>query len=207
MTKHDQDAVVQRFAATGGRFSGILGLITVAVVLVLAAMARDAGTPLGVAILAALGGVLFWAAFLRPALWVTASQHLVLRGMFHTDRVPLAAIDKVAVGQVLTVTVAERRLSCPAVGYTVRQIVRDRSRTPSMAAEPVSAAPHEARRPQAFVEARIQHLAQEARDLSGVRKGSPEQAELAAQVRRTWAWPELTALVLLAVAFVGWLLA
>jgi hypothetical protein len=96
MTEQDDDAVVERFPPTSGRVSGILGLVTAGIVLVLAVSAWDTGTALGVAIVAVLGAVLVWGALLRPALWATG-RDLVMRGMFHTDRVPLAAIDRVVV--------------------------------------------------------------------------------------------------------------
>ena len=41
-------------------------------VLILAVLGWDTGTPLGVAIVAVLGAVLVWAAMLRPALWMTS---------------------------------------------------------------------------------------------------------------------------------------
>ena len=61
----------------------------------------------------------------RPAVWVTRDA-LVLRGMFHTDRVPLAAIDKVVVTQVLAVSAGGRRFVSPAIGYSIRQTVKSR---------------------------------------------------------------------------------
>jgi hypothetical protein len=213
MTEQDDDAVVERFPPTSGRVSGILGLVTAGIVLVLAVSAWDTGTALGVAIVAVLGAVLVWVALLRPALWATG-RDLVMRGMFHTDRVPLAAIDRVVVTQVLTVTVGERKLVSPAVGYSLRQMTKGRMRAragieqPHLesleTADPQSAAPLESRVQQAFVESRIVHLARSARDRSGIRPGSPEQEALAHDVRRTWAWPELAAVALLVVAFLLW---
>ncbi|MFC7495087.1 MULTISPECIES: hypothetical protein [unclassified Nocardioides] len=207
MTEQDDDAVVERFQPTSGRLSGFLGLLLAGVVLVLAVYAWDGGTPLGIAIAALLGGVLVWAALLRPALWATR-RDLVMRGMFHTDRVPLAAIDRVVVTQVLTVVVGERKLISPVVGYSLRQLTKGRARIRAAAEEapdPQSAAPPETRFQQAFAESRITHLAGAARESAGIRQGSPEQQALAADVRRTWAVPELTAAALLVVAFVVWL--
>ncbi len=200
MNEQDQDAVVERFPATSGRLSGVLGLVLVSVFFVLSVLAWSPETPLGVAILSVLGGVLIWAALLRPGVWVTG-RDLVMRSIFHTDRIPLAAIESVVITQVLTVRTAQRRYVSPAVGYTVRQNVkiRFRSRNTPPPSETVVA--------QAFVESRIGHLAEEARDRLGVRRGSPEQAALAAGVRREWAWPELGAVALLAAGFVVWLLA
>jgi hypothetical protein len=39
----------------------------------------------------------------------------------------------------------------------------------------------------------------------GIRKGAPEQQALAADVRRTWAVPELVAVAVAVLAFVVWL--
>jgi len=196
------DAVVERFTPTSGRFSGIAGLITAGVVLILAVLGWDTGTPLGVAIVALLGGLLVWAAMLRPALWTTGND-LVMRGMFGTHWIPLAAIDTVIVTQVLAVKVGEQRYVSPVIGYTVRQTMRSKVRD---ARSPTSSAPAPTQEHQAFVEARIAYVAQDARDRLGIRKGSPEQQALAAGVRHTWAWPELVAAAVLVLAFVVWVI-
>jgi hypothetical protein len=196
----DDTAVVERFTPTSGRFSGVVGLLTVGAILVVAVLDWDAGTPLGVGILAVLGAILVWSALLRPALWVT-SRELVLRGMFSTTRVPLAAIDTVVVTQVLAVKVGDSRYASPVIGYTVRQTVKARVGRESGSSGRASGAQDH----QAFVEARIAHLAQDARDRLGIRKGAPEQQALAADVRRTWAVPELVAVAVAVLAFVVWL--
>ena len=194
------DAVVQRFRPTSGLITGVLGLFTAAAVLAAALVGFDRGTALGVAILAVLGAVVVWAAMLRPALWVTR-RDLVMRGMFHTDRIPLAAIEKVVVTQVLAVWAGDRRHVSPVIGYTARQNVRARfmGRGVTDQAERVTETHQE------FVQSRLDHLAAEAAQDAGVRRRSPEQRALAAGVRRTWAWPEIGAVVALVVAFVVWL--
>ena len=194
----DDTAVVERFAPTSGRISGVVGLITAGVVLILAVLDWDAGTPLGVGILSLLGALLVWSALLRPALWVT-SRELVMRGMFSTTRVPLAAIDTVVVTQVLAVKIGDDRYVSPVIGYTVRQTMKAKVGRAS-SGEASAAQDH-----QGFVEARIAHLAQDTRDRLGIRKGSPEQQALAADVRRTWAWPELVAGGVVVLAFLVWL--
>lgn len=199
MTEQDQDAVVERFPATSGRFSGVLGLVLVTVFLVLSLLAWDPGTPLGVAILSLLGAVLIWAVLLRPAVWTT-HRDLVLRGIFHTTRIPLAAVDDVIVTQVLAIRVGERRYTSPAIGYTTRQNTKIRLRKGS------EGTPSETKVAQAFAESRIRHLADDTRERTGVRRGSPEQAALAGDVRRRWAWPEMVAAVVLALGWVVWLL-
>ena len=197
----DDTTVVERFAPTSGRISGVVGLIAAGVVLILAVTDWDSGTPLGVAIVAVLGAVLVWAAMLRPALWVT-TRDLVMRGMFGVYRIPLAAIDTVVVTQVLAVKVGDRRFVSPVIGYTVRQTLKSKVR---QGQAPDSASSGPTQEHQAFVEARIASMAQDARDRLGIRRGSPEQQALAADVRHTWALPELVAVAVLVLAFVVWL--
>jgi hypothetical protein len=184
------ETVVERFHPTNGRFSGFLGLGCAAVVLVLAVAAWDTGRALGVAIVACLGGVLVWVAMLRPALWAT-EHDLVLRSMFHTDRVPLGSIDKVAVGQVLAVTAGGKRYVSPVIGYTARQSIKAKagSARDTKPQTPVDSY-------QVFVEERIAHLAKEHRDRFG---------DVGARVRRSYAWPEIAGVAVTAVAFVIWL--
>lgn len=203
MSQHQPDAVVERFPPTSGRFSGILGLAAAAVVFTLAVVARSTGVALGVAILACLGAIMCWSILLRPALWVTAGD-LVMRGMFSTLRIPLAAIDSVIVTQVFAVKAGERRYVSPVIGHTVRQTMRAKMRD---GRRPTGDAPASTDNHQAFVEARVAHLAQDTRERLGIRKGSPEQQALAADVRRTWARPELAGIALAVLAFLVWLVA
>lgn len=200
MSQQDNDAVVERFRPTSGRFSGILGLVAAAVILGLAIVAGGTGLPLGVAIGAVLGALLVWAALLRPAMWVTR-RDLVMRGMFHTDRIPLAAIDRVVVTQVFAVRAGDRRFVSPTIGYTVRQTASAKLR--ATGASPKKQ-PSAVDTPQIFVEERVLHLAQTNRDLLGVATGSPEQQAVAADVRRTYAWPELAGVAVCVVALVAW---
>ena len=53
-----------------------------------------------------------------------------------------------------------------------------------------------------FVEIRIQELINEDRFRRGVKRYSPEADELAKQIRRELAWPEIAALVATAAFFV-----
>jgi hypothetical protein len=121
--------------------------------------------------------------------------------MFHTDRVPLALIDKVAVSQVLAVSAGGKRYISPAIGYTTRQAVKGRINAGRATTEVRSAADTH----QIFVEERIAHLAKDTRDRLGITKGSPEQQALAADVRRSYAWPEIAGVAVGVVAFVLWL--
>ncbi|GAB3199292.1 hypothetical protein GCM10027062_15480 [Nocardioides hungaricus] len=186
-------AVSERFHATNGQVSGYVGLALTLGILALAVLPWETGRPLGVAILAVLGTLLVWCAMLRPALWAT-ERTLVMRGMFHTEEIPLGSIDRVAVSQVTAVSAGGRRYLSPVVGYTARQKIRTRRRSArGDAIDPTAQDTY-----QLYVEERITQLAQEDRERFG-----PTDAG----VRRTWAWPEIVGCVVLVIAFLVWLLA
>ena len=187
MTHPSPDPAVERFHATNGRVSGYVGLGCAVLVLALAINSWHAEHAAAVAVAAVLGALLVWAALLRPAVWVSGDD-LVLRNMFHTDHVPLTAITKVAVGQVLAVVAAGRRYTSPVIGYSVRQTVKNRR---ARGDQPVPTATDTY---QVFVEERIVHLAHERRELAG---GAADRA-----VRRTLAWPEIVAGAVLVVVLV-----
>lgn len=191
-----ETAVVERFQPTSGRFSGLVGLLTAAIVLGLAVWPRSTGVPLGVAIVACFGALFTWVALLRPALWVTEDD-LVLRNMLVTTYVPLAAIDRVITTQVLAVTAGECRFVSPVIGYSLRQSVRQGRGRDAKAPTAVDTY-------QVFVEERIAYHVDNARERLRITKGSPEQQALAENVRMTRAWPEIAGLVALALAFVVW---
>lgn len=175
---------VERFRPTGGRLFGLLGLALAVLVVVLGLLNRDQGFPMPVVAAALACVVLVWAAMLRPGVWATPHD-LVLRNMLHTAWIPLAAIEQVAVRQVLVVSAGEKRYVSPAVGRSWRQSIT--SARPTKAADLAQSYPD-------FVEDRISRLAEDARSRAGVRLLSDEQLELAAGVRRAWAWPEVVAL-------------
>jgi hypothetical protein len=186
------DRAVERFHATNGQVSGYIGLAVTLGILVLAILPLDAGRPLGVAILAVLGTLLVWVTMLRPAVWVK-DRELVLRGMYHTDRVRLGAIDQVVVSQVLAISAGGKRYMSPVVGYTARQkVMAKRRRARGTYVEPTVTDSY-----QVYVEDRIRQLAQEDRALHG----PVDQA-----ARRTWAWPEIAGTAILVVVFLVWLL-
>ncbi len=186
MTDPSPDAVVERFHATNGRFSGYLGLACAGVVLVLAIVAWGGEHAPVVAVAALLGALLVWVALLRPALWASR-DHLVMRNMLHTDHVPLASITTVVVGQVLAVVAADKRYTSPVVGYTARQTLRNRAGAARNRPAPTAMDTY-----QVFVEERITHLSREARELH----------RDAGEVRRTLAWPEIAGVVVLVAALV-----
>ncbi|HEY0952867.1 hypothetical protein [Nocardioides sp.] len=178
MTQPSPDPAVERFHATNGRFSGYVGLGCAVLVLALAINSWHAEYAPAAAVAAVLGALLVWAALLRPAVWISGDD-LVLRSMFHTDHVPLAAITQVAVGQVLAVVANGRRYTSPVIGYSVRQTVKARR---ARGDQPVPTASDTY---QVFVQERIEHLAAERRELGG---GAADRA-----ARRTFAWPEIAA--------------
>jgi hypothetical protein len=183
----------ERFHATNGQVSGYVALAFALGILVLALLPWDAGRPLGVAILALLGALIVWCSMIRPALWVT-DRTLVMRGIFHTDEIPLGAIDRVVVSQIIAVGARGKRYTSPVVGYTARQKVKAKRRS----LKPDVPAPSAMDTYQVYVEERIAQLAKE----DGERFGPTDAA-----VRRTWAWPEIAGCVLLVAAWLVWLIA
>ena len=182
---------VERFRPTSGRIAGFaaLALSVGAVVIGVVDHAYAFAWPLVAAAVAA--GVLVWASMLRPGLWVTQDD-LVMRNMLHDVRIPLATIEQVVVRQVLAVSAGGRRFVSPAIGTSLRQTVKnDRG---AVRPSPVDSYP-------VFVEERIRRYAEDAREGSGIRLFSAEQQALASGVRRSWAWPEIVALVAASVAF------
>lgn len=188
----------ERFPPSNGVVSGYIGLAITVGILVLAVLPWDAGRPLGVAMLAVLGILLVWVTMLRPALWVS-DRTLVLRGIYHTDHVPLGSIDKVAVSQVTAISVRGKRYVSPVVGFTARQKVRNRHRDVRAATSDAPLPERNATNTyQLYVEDRLTQLAKEDRERFG-----PTDAP----VRRTWAWPEIAGTAVLIGAFLVWLLA
>ncbi|MFC4784230.1 hypothetical protein ACT8ZV_07135 [Nocardioides sp. MAHUQ-72] len=179
------DETVERFHATSGKIPGVIAIGVAAVVIVFSVVERDRGFPLPIVLGAVAFGILAWAALIRPRVWATR-EHLVMRNMLHTAWVPLAAIEQVAVRQVLAVSAGDRRFVSPAIGRTLRQTVKNnRAVKPERAIESYPV----------FVEERILQLADDARTQHGVRRFSEEQAALAVGARKAWAWPEIAGLV------------
>lgn len=180
--QHADETVVERFSATSGRVTGWMAMVLAAVVAVAGVAYADEGFPLWVAALALLLGVLAWAAMLRPGLWVT-SEHLVMRNLAETVHVRLAAVEEMAVRQVLVVRAADRRWVSTVVGRTWRKALTSRHRPGGLAAD-ASLAPTEGMHYADFVEARLHDLVDKARSREGVRPGSAEQLALPDAVRR-----------------------
>ena len=146
-----------------------------------------------------LVAVLAWASMLRPALSAT-TEHLVMRNMLRRSTCPLAAIEQLAVRQVLAVRAGEKRYVSTVVGRPLRKAMR----AGRSAARPRGLGSRPPGLPYAdFVEQRLHQLMEEARTAAGVESLSDEQLALAADVRREPAWVPIGLTVLSAVAFVA----
>jgi hypothetical protein len=195
-----QQQVVEQFHPTSGRVTAVLVLVLAGVVVVAGVV--DAGSvPLPVIAAAVLAAVLAWASILRPALWATR-DHLVMRNMLETVHVPLAAVEQVAVRQVLAVRVGDRRYVSTVVGRPLRKVMR----TPRSSGAPTDSSPSPELPYADFVEQRLHTLMEEARTAAGVRSLSDEQLALAQDVRREPAWVPITLATAAAAAFVATLL-
>jgi hypothetical protein len=194
----DHEAVVERFHATSGRLTGWLAVAIAAAVVLAGLVYLDDGFPAWVVGLAVLVGVLAWAAMLRPALWAT-EEHLVMRNLAETLHIRLAAIEEMAVRQVLAVRADDRRWVSTVVGRTWRKALTSRRRA-GASGEAVEGMPYVD-----FVESRLHDLVDRARTRHGVRPGSPEQLALPDAVRREPARLPITlivaAVLLLVVSF------
>jgi hypothetical protein len=179
----------ERFAPSGGRVMGGIGLALALLVVGIALVDRDSDIPAWAVVLAALVGLLCWAAMLRPRVSLVGDR-LELRNMLETVSIPLAAIEELAVRQLLAVRAGERRYVSPAIGKSRRQL----RAAPSGPATEVDYAD--------FVEGRIRQRMDDARAAQGIRPGSAEQVALGQEVRRSPAWPELVGVLLLSTALV-----
>ena len=193
---------VERFRPTSGRFTGIVLVSSSLVVVGLALLRPDEVLP-EVGVGALVVAVLAWMVALRPRVSLVGEK-LELRGAVDTVEIPLAAIEELAVRQLLALRAGDKRYTSTAVGRTRRQLVKAKNE-PDKVADPDTdpharvAAPSYAQ----FVEERIRQRMDDARAASGIRRGSPEQVALGAGVRRQVAWPEIVLLVASSVAFVA----
>ena len=198
--QHDRDEVVERFHPTSGQVTGWMTVVVAGVVVVAGLAYLSEGFPGWVIGAALLVGVLAWAATLRPALWAT-QEHLVMRNLAETVHIRLAAVEEMAVRQVLAVRAGDRRWVSTVVGRSWRKAVTTgRGRG-------VRGGAREGMPYADFVENRLHDLVDAARTVAGVRPGSKEQLALPDAVRREPAWLPLgliaLAVVVLVVALVA----
>ena len=191
---------VERFAG-GGRVTGVIGLVVAAGIVVIA-ITEPGEIPLPVVAGALVAAVLIWSTMLKPQVSV-AGDRLVLRNMLETIRIPLAAIEEVAVRQVLVVRVADKRFVSPGVGRSVRQAIRSggdsspRYTRPALGPALGGATPSQIESGIAYadyVEHRIKDLVQLDRDRRRIRAYSDEAEALASEVSREPAFIEIVAL-------------
>lgn len=187
---------VETFRPTSGQLLGWTGLVLAAVIAV-AGVVEGPSWPVVTGALAF--GVLVWAAVLKPRVFVSG-RWLVLRNMLETVHVPLAAIEELAVRQVLALRVGDKRYVTPAIGRSFRQTVKSNRRATGADAQGDTDLAAQAYPD--FVEQRIRHLAAEARELESVGRYTAEQEALAAEVRREPALLEIGLLIATVGAFV-----
>jgi hypothetical protein len=196
----DGDTRVEKFAPNGGTVISVIGGVVAVGFIVGWAVDMD-DVPLWVPAVALLGGIVLYTSTVRPRVRVQGRE-LVLRNMLTTFYIPLAAIEEIAVQQVLAVRAGGKRYVCAGVGRTLRQAMKGsavekaREQMGGLRGEMVAAPVREPGMNYAdYVEIRIQELVNEDRMRRGVKRFSPEADELAKQIRRELAWPELIALV------------
>ena len=189
----------EHFTVWSSRIVGVLGLLAVAGFVLLGVTGAGGDYHPAAYAISGLIGALLWVAMVRPAVAIE-DDRLVLRNPLSTIRIPLAAIEQIAVGRWLAVLVGERRYTNAGISRTRRQGIRDDQRgdVTGVDASGLSYG--------AIVERRIHKRVEDARIRQGIRLYSDEQEALAADVRRDWAWPEIAALSVLAVAVVVTLL-
>lgn len=177
MPQENDDEI--QFRPTSGRVMGSVAVIAAVVVLVIA-VADPGSVPVPLAAAVALFAVLAWASMLWPRVSLTADD-LVLRTMVERQRLPLAAIEDLAVRQVLAVRVGDKRYVSSALGKPLRKALGIGTRKDDdKPASEVDYVDH--------VEQQIRDRMEQARARAGVALLSDEQLALAAGVRREPAW-------------------
>ena len=199
MAGTDQDSrTVEKFAQNGGNVIAVLGGLVVAAFVVTWLVDRD-HVPLWLPALALFGGALLHASTVRPRVLVRGGD-LVLRNMVSSVVIPLAAVEELAVRQLLAVRAGGRRYVCAGVGRSLRQAMRGsaleraREQMGGLHAE-LPTTPEPGMAYADFVELRLQELIREDRVRRGIERFSPQVGELGEHVRREPAWLEVGALV------------
>ncbi len=171
------DEKAERYRS-GGLFSGVVGLLVVVALLVYGLVSETDGFGAWVYPLLLLVGVLCWAILLRPAVLLHRDE-IELRNVLHTRWIPFGRIDQVQVGQVTSVHADERRYVGSGFGRSRLTINRD-----ARAGEDSSTGRHS-----------LGWLVEEK-----IHRRMRAEGAATGPVRRTWAWPEIVALVVLTLA-------
>ena len=203
---------VQTFRATNGRVTGVIGLVMAVTIGALFAATEHPAVAVPGVLGCAFGGVLVWAALLRPRVSATAEELRMLT--FAEDvTIPLASIDTVTVRRYLLVRSGGVKYICPAIGRSLRKTVRTEMKwqggsqmlAPGLQPKDVGASLQTDVKGvdyADFVESQIVHLANVDRANRGIEARSEEEYELGSQVVRRRARLEIGALVVLGAAFV-----
>jgi hypothetical protein len=172
---------VLKFRPSSGTVAGYTGIVLMIVLAVYLVSADPGRGSVQVALGLGALAVLFWVSLVRPRAEVVDGV-LVIRNMVRDVHVPLAAIDLVDVRHTLDVWVDDRRFTCIGIGYPLTESRKKAGRTGN-----TSTQRHGGGYP-GMVASRIEQLAQAARYDAGTG---------AAEVRHTWAWPEIALFALL----------
>ena len=194
---------VERFKPTGGVFVGYAGLAAAALALGYVVLFVHTVTGLQVALGAVFIGVVVWVTQVRPR--ATAyPRHVVLKNSVRDAHVPLAAVDEVAMGQMLNLWVGDERYVCIGIGQSIREDLKTRRRKQdvtgggsrltnlTLMAERAST-DERAMSYQTFIVTRLEELVEQAK-----REPAPEPYPPA---RYVVAWPEVAVLAATGLAF------
>lgn len=185
----------EMFPATNGLATGVGGLVVAAVAAVLGLTWVDyryAPVLLSIALLLA---VLTYAVVLRPRVGIDGDD-LVLRQVFSTTWIPLAAVQDFELRRIAVFRAGGRKYDSPALSRTRSTSRRVRRLDARLEIDPDE---RQGKGPTAseFISHRIESAMAAARSRAEVEEWSEEQEALAADVRTQWAWP-LVALAVLA---------
>ena len=199
---------VERFKPTSGHFFGYVGIALCVFALAYVVLFVHSTTGLRIGLGAMFFGVLVWMTQVRPR--ATAyPQHVVLKNSVRDAHVPLARVDEIAIGQMLSLWVGETRYVCIGIGNTMREDFKARRRSMVEDAELGTSRFSELRRKadlanlderamsyQTFVVTRLEELVEEAKREHARLQTEPPEAH------HELAWPELVALAVTGLAFV-----
>ncbi|CAA9351659.1 MAG: hypothetical protein AVDCRST_MAG72-1467 [uncultured Nocardioidaceae bacterium] len=207
-SRGDRDAApVERFKPTSGALLGYAGLLAVAFGIGYIALSVHTTTGLQVALGLAFFGVVIWTTQLRSRATVYPAT-VLLKNALVDCHIPLRLVESVTATSTLNVWAGGRRYVCVGIGRSVKSVVKaKRSTSRPIGASRLQDYAEAANRAnlderatsyEDFVAVRIEELAEQAKKSPGP-QGPGEQE----QVRRTFAWPEIAALVVTGTAFVA----
>lgn len=183
-----RDEPVDRFRPTSGQVVGNLTLAAVGGVVAYLLLTERTVTGLRVGTGVVFFGVLVWLTVLRPR--ATAYPKLLhIHNSVRDVLIPYVAIDRVAMGRVLTVWVDGRRHVCTGIGAPRHgaakrhELVSGAARATGLDGGPADVGYAD------YVQARIEGLVEDEK-----RRARHEAGATHARPRHVWAWPGLVAL-------------